>query len=96
MQEGVEELVERGHDELGALYGCPAWVGSAYAQVHEGRQGDARRNGPAGEEGAVDEEAVEARVARKLEGRGTTMLWRIPGWCRGPAPVHGRGVARAR
>ncbi len=62
MQEGVEELVERGHDELGALYGCPAWVGSAYAQVHEGRQGDARRNGPAGEEGAVDEEAVEAQV----------------------------------
>ena len=46
----------------------PAQVGSADAQVREGHQGDAGRNGPAGEEGAIDEEAVEARVGGEEAG----------------------------
>ena len=53
------------------LYGCPAWVGSAGAQECEGHQGDTGCNGPAGEEAAVEEEAVEAPVGReKVGGQG--------------------------
>ena len=39
------------------------------AQEREGRQGHAGRNGPAGEDCAVDEEVVEARVRREEVGR---------------------------
>ena len=65
MQEGVEEFVERGHDERSTLYGCPTRVRRADAQEREGRQGRGGSNDPAGEESAVDEEAAEARVRRE-------------------------------
>jgi len=72
MLEGVEELVGRREDELGALRGL-AQVGPKDVQARERCERRASADRPAGEERAIDGEAAEGRVRREevaLEGHG--------------------------